>query len=318
MTAYADLSVGLATINTAIVKGLQDIYNNKWAGNYQLYTDTKTSDTLLNQVAIPGATPVLREWTGSKIEKTFRMYAQTHESIPMEKTLKIRKKDLKFNRTGLVQDAVNAFLSDIQGEIDYHAFAKFVANPTGIDAVALFSASHVHATSAGGTQGNYGTSTLSLTNLVAARNAMMAWTNEADMLLNCRPDTLVVGPTNFQKALEICEANLRLVATNINGAEATSGVMDTTALSNVWQGKLKVVEEPRLSGSTYQYYWFLLDSKRAKPMIQITSEALHPVALDKETDMPRFTGNEYVWSVEGFLKFAPFNWSAVYAQFATS
>jgi phage major head subunit gpT-like protein len=317
MTAYADIGVGLATINTAIVKGLEDIYNNKWAGNYQLYTDTKTSDTLLNEVAIPGATPVLREWTGAKHEKSFRVYAQTHTSIPMEKTLKIRKQDLKFNRTGLVQDAVNRFLTDIQGEIDYHAFAKMIANPTGIDAVALFSASHTEATSAGGTQGNYGTSVLTLVNLIAARTAMMAWTNEADMLLELRPDTLIVGPSNIQKAKEICEASLRLANTNISGAEATSGVMDTAALTNVWQGNMKVVEEPRLTG-TYAYYWFLLDSKRAKPMIQIVSEALHPVALDKETDMPRFYNNEYVWSVEGFMKFAPFNWSSIYAQYATS
>jgi len=97
--------------------------------------------------------------------------------------------------------------------------------------------------------------------------------------------------------------------------------MDTTTNANVWQGTMKVVEEPRLIGSTYQYYWFLVDSKfkgGAKPIIQIETEPLHLVAQDQETSYGRFTSNVYDFSVEGYYKFIPFCWQSIYAQFATS
>jgi phage major head subunit gpT-like protein len=318
MTAYANIESALQTINTTLVTGLADIYNSPYVGNYKVYTDERTSDTLYNYLVTPGAVGAMREWIGAKIIKQFRMYSQSVRTKKWENTFAVSRDDLKFDRTGVVQQAINSFLRNTAKDLDRQAFTALIANATGIDGVSLLSSSHTQASSTGGTQSNTGTSVLSYANFVTARNAMLALSNESNDLMNASPTTIVVGPALLGKARELFQANTRLVATNISGTEATSGVMDTAAISNVWMGELKVVEERRLTG-TYANYWYLIDENYgSKPLVQITTEPLHVVSLLNEDSGDRFYNDQYLWSIEGHIVWTPYAYPAIYGNLAAA
>lgn len=320
MTVYADLQTALATVNTVVTKATTDLFTNPRAGNFLAYTEKSTSSSNLNQVVQPGAGPKLRKWEGAKQFKTFRAYAQTQTCVPYEASLTLKRAEIQYDKSGIVNRKISGFLSDQVDALDRISFAALIANATGLDGVALLSASHPYADSKGSNQSNLSTNSLSLANFRTARNAGMALTYENDEYMHVNYDTLICGPALIQKAREIAEAKDRVVATNINGSEATSNVMDTTTMQNVWQGAFKVIEEPRLVG-TYAYYWYLIDSRYAngaKPLILIESSPMQVVALDKLTDEPRFAKDEYQWSVEADLVVAPWAWMSIYGNLATS
>jgi len=320
MTVYADLQTALATINTTVQKASADLFQNPQEGVYKAYCEPITSGSSLNQIVQPGANAKLRQWTGAKQFKSFRAYAQTHETVPYEASMKLTRKEVQYDKSGIVQRRISSFLSSQADAYDRLASAALIANGTGLDGVSLFSSSHPWATAAGGTQANTGTNSLSLSNLEACRTAGAALTFENGEYMGVDYDTVICGPTIIRLARDICEAKDRIVATNAQGAEATSFVVDTSAMQNTWQGVFRVVEDKRLVGS-YAYYWYMLDSKFSggeKPLVLIESDPLHVTAKDKPTDDNAFHSDEYLWSVTGDLVIAPFCWMSIYGNLATS
>lgn len=322
MTAYADLSTALATANTVVQAVGTKIFDIVGEGNYRLYTDVFKDAGLYNELQMLGPSPKLRRWNGSKVRKSFRAYKSTTQVVPFEATIELKRKELLYDSQSLLAAKISAFLQSQSDAFNSISFAKLVANATGLDAVALFSASHPYATSAGAVQSNYSTNSLSLANWKTARNAGMALTGENDALLGINYDTLLCGPANTQKAREICDAKDRVVATSSSGAETTSAAVDTTAIQNVWQGSMRVVEDPNLIGN-YAYYWFLLDTSKGdlnRPiaLFESAKAPLHIVAMDQETSPDRFENDVYVWSVEGDLEVAVNQWATIYGNLATS
>jgi phage major head subunit gpT-like protein len=315
MPVNADINTALATINTAVIRATDEFFNGTIAGNFQLYTAQKTGSKL-SMVGALGPSPRLRKWQGAKVIKRPRAYTKTFETVNLEATMGFRKDEVTQDVTGLVAARISGFLESMALELNRISFEALIANGTGLDGVALFVATHPWATEAGGTQGNLSANALTLANYVTARTAGMSLTDESGRSLNVVYDTIVVGPKNVQKAREMFNAANRLAFTTAAGAEATSSVINSGTLPNVWDGELKVVEEPQLIG-TYDDYWYLLDTKRGgdnKPIWLMESDPLHVVALDRETDTQRFWNNDYVWSVEGSLVADSYNWTAAYAN----
>jgi phage major head subunit gpT-like protein len=136
------------------------------------------------------------------------------------------------------------------------------------------------------------------------------------------PTALVCGPTLERKAREILQADTRVIATDSTGKEATTMVVDTTTIQNIWQGELKLIIDERLSG-TYAYYWYLLDENAAKmaaPIIIQENRKPEPHILNKN-DMDgetRFWTDRFIYSLEGDFGFDAGAWQPIYGNLATS
>jgi len=314
MTAYADLQTALATINTVVQKATVDLFSNPQAGVFLRFTEKMTSGSDLNQLVQPGAGPKMRQWTGAKQFKTFRAYAQTHQTVPFEASMRLTRREVQYDKSGMVGKKISNFLSDQIDAYDRISFAQLIATPTGLDGVALFSASHPWATEAGGTQGNTGTTAMSLAAVTATRNAGMALTYENGEYMGINYDTIMCGPALTQRAREIAEANDRVLKIDASGAEATASVVTSSTMQNMWQGAFTVVENPRLVG-TYANYWYMIDSTFAggqRPLILIESDSMHVTAMDQPTSDNAFFREEYLCSVTADLIVAPFAWMSIY------
>lgn len=315
MTMYADWKTQPSYVNSVLLKGLGDIYNNPQKGVFEIYTDMIKSGSNQNVLTAVGGLPGMRKWKGSKVFNEMRAFAQNTETDNYETSLIVPKDVLQFDQTGNVNKRIDGLLA---AQLDFYATESvkiMVTNPTGIDGVALFSASHPYATAAGGVQSNYGTTALSLAQLDAILIAMKGFTYESK-LLNVQPDTLVVGPKLRRSACDLCESPTRTVAVANDGVESGTRV-GVTAIQNVYTGgRLTVVEDIRLAG-TYDDYYFVLDSKYAggKPVVGIEAIAPHLVPQNNETDWFRFINNKYLWSVEANVGFFPYNWVSCYGSY---
>jgi phage major head subunit gpT-like protein len=316
MSDYADFKTAPTYVNTILQKGLQDIFSNPQKGVFETYTYMSKSGSNQNALTAVGGTPGMRKWLGSKVFNQLREFVLNTTTDNFEDTLDIPKDTLKYDQTGDVMRRVDGFLGD---QLDFYATEAvkiMVTNPTGMDGVALFSASHPYADQAGNVQSNYGTTALSMAQLDAIRIIMNAYTYEGK-LLNVTPDTLVVGPKLLRLALDICESPLRVVGIDASGLIDSGTRIAAAAIQQVYPGgKMTVVEDRRLVG-TYDDYYFVLDSKfkGGKPVIGIVADPPHLVPQNKETDWFRFMNNRYLWSVEANVGFFPYNPFCCYGSY---
>jgi phage major head subunit gpT-like protein len=234
--------------------------------------------------------------------------------------LDFKRAEVQYDSPGVVASKINQFLRQTAYAYDKLAFAKLVSNPTAVDAVSLFSAVHPYATSAGGTQGNYSTNSLTYANFETARIAMESWTQANDEAVQATVTTLMVGPALLRKAQEICDAALRVVPTNQAGVEAATLVVDTSSISNVYQGKYTVVEDKRLVGD-YAYYWFLIDESRgddSKPIVILEAMPFTPQQM-ADLDSPFTYENDlFSYGLLADLGLGADAWQCIYGNFATS
>lgn len=114
------------------------------------------------------------------------------------------------------------------------------------DGQPLCSNSHPKSPTDSSVQDNLGAGALAPATLQAARIAMRKFTNDKNIRLNLRPDTLVVSVDNEDTALEILGSKGKL-------AVATNDI-------NVNEGRFKLMVLPFTNDTND---WFLIDSKRA-------------------------------------------------------
>jgi phage major head subunit gpT-like protein len=321
MTAYADIGTALATANTTFKAGYEKIFKNDLPGEYRRYTKVIPGNgRKILEIGGLRENPVVRQWTGARQHKAVQAFKNTVTAVPYEATLDFTRSEVQYDSPGIVASRINAFLRETAYAYDKLAFAKLVSNPTAVDAVSLFSASHPYATSAGATQSNYSTNSLTFANFESARIAMESWTQANDEPLQARVTTLLCGPANSRKAMDICDAALRVVPSNQAGVEASSLVVDTAAISNVYQGKYTVVVDSRLVGD-YAYYWFLLDESRGddeKPIVLL--EAM-PFTTQQLTDLESslvFETDKFSYGLLADLGLGADSWQCIYGNLATS
>jgi phage major head subunit gpT-like protein len=314
----ADLYNALKTVNTSFNTIADDLYSQDLPGAYQAYTQIVPANGLSQyRFDFGGATPRAREWLGSKEYKQFRAYTQTLSMKYYEKTIAIKREELKYDGgANVVAGKIGQFLSGNLGEYDKLGFAALVANGTGFDGVALFHASHPHGNT---TNSNTGTSTLSKANLDATILAMKEWQNEHAEPMGVNPTTMICGPSNEMEAKELLETGDRLVPIDTTGTEATSFVIGVGVKQNIYQGTMKLIIDPRFSDGTRDEYWYLVDeSKPQKPIICVEGDKPHPVKQDDPTDDRNFNFREMAYSVEFDCVFGPGFWWTIYRQAATS
>jgi|GEM_PF-2115055 len=271
------------------------------------------AQTLENNIVGPVA--LLREWTGMKQFKMVRAYKNSADTKAYEASMSFRRRDL----IGAGGDLILKRLGDLavanRGGMERLASAYRDTNPTGYDGVALYSASHPHATESGGTQSNLTALDLSASALDQAMYTASLLTLEngdpADVSIDC----IEVGPKLLKRALELAEADQRVASFDQDGKIDSGWRVGGAAVVNVFQGRLKVIENKRLTG----YTWYTHDgSKSAKSVIVGVNR---PFELIKNWDMDshaRFMNDELQTSIEGDLILLAGDWHVTQKHVGTA
>lgn len=320
MTYNADLDRNLKAADTLYKVLEADLFGEQIAGNYPLWCDVVQTNSQTMEIDWIGETALMQEWFGARPIKQMRAYLHQITLGSLAATMSIKRKTMQYNSSGAIAKRISQFLGAQAQVYDLRSIAKLLSNPTGYDGVSIFSASHPFSGNSGGVASNYSTSALTRANYEAARIVMQSHTTEEGRNAVYTPDTCLCGPALEHVAKEIFEAKDRRVVVDQSGAEATQFGIGVTTMSNIWEGELKVVIDPNLKGSTYQYYWFLLDTSKpgVRPIIAIEGEKPHAVNQTNLEDDRRFWFDEFIYGVEGDVGFGAGFWQSAYGSFSTT
>lgn len=226
------------------------VYNVKKSSKYKETLHSVAPITMLAEK--PEGTSITYEDMVDGYEKDF-----THTAFA--KGLRFTRELIDDERYGVMSDrtAKLARAARIRKEYDH---AKLFNNATattyftGQDGLALLSASHTYANNGSSTWSNYSASTdLSLTALETAFNAMRRYNDDSGNLIGLEPAYLLISPEMEMDAYEIL---------NSSGKPYTA---DNE--KNYFEGRLKVIVWPYLTGSVGAYPWFVLaDDKSLWPI----------------------------------------------------
>lgn len=317
MATNLDIHEGLLDAQTLFEVLWLDAYENpSAAGAYQMYTMISRSNAKRKTLNTFGAGPVMSEWTGEKKFQQFRHYDLDVDVKNYEKSLALDANDVNYDPVGAVRDKLTAwFGTGGDRDLDKIIFDSLVSasglGPTGYDGVSLLNTAHPHVNS-GSNESNTGTSALSFSTFDTAFQTMTEFKNEAGELFGITPTHLMVGPKNRKMALQIADANLRSLAVD-NAGDETGTRVAASAVTNVYQGWVTVIINPRLEG-TQDDYWYLLDLSNPSrlPFGFMLNRGPLLVSKDRDEDDNRFYNNEVHHSIE--LDGAPHAafWPAIY------
>jgi phage major head subunit gpT-like protein len=223
-----------------------------------------------------GTVPPMREFVDERRPSGLAANAVTIEDKVFESTIAVDRRAIEDDQLDLIRLRIR----DLASRVAAHRHQMIVEglaggfNASGHDGVSFFNTAHP--TSGGSTYSNRTTEALSATSLGDAISSMMTVPDDQGTPLGIVPDTLVVGPKNLWTATELVESPVVVYKGNA-GHNAPS-----TPYINAFNGKLKVVTSPFLTG-TYDDYWFLLDTKRP----------IRAMILQQRSDVPvEFTALE--------------------------
>jgi hypothetical protein len=236
---------------------------------------------------------------------TSRAYGATYPIKTRALTMSLPRLVVKGDRSGRTAAALSAFgQRDI---MEVKVWEAILANTIlGVDGVPLFSTTHPHGPS--GNQGNATSAALTRPAFVAARAAQRALRKENGSYLDVQSDVLFVGPLLEETALELVNAD-RSKGLNNTGAEATSGVVTSSAIRNVYEGLVRVVVTPLITGTQ----WYLADATNPAQRgfchgMLGGLEVITPTADDADCkDLDILT-----WQVKADIAFGPANWQRIY------
>ncbi len=322
MSTNLDIAAALLGHNTSFQILFQDIYGQTDVGPYGTWVEEIAASGQGEQrvtAAFIANTPLLTLWDGARVYGTLRAYTQNIDYKAYAATLPLKRTQVVNDKSGLVNRTLATYAAGVRSFYDQITAASYDGSsglgPTGFDDVALFSASHPHAPSAG-TQSNLSASTsLSHAALITAEQTMMLLVEENGNPLRISPNLLRVGPKLKRRAQELTNAT-RSQMVNTDGItdlpRATTSVASVngiTAIPSVWQGDMTVLVDPRVT----DFKWTIQDTtKPAKPMTLFVVRA--PEAQD-QTDMndpERFSHDNYVYGLEAEVGVAAGHWAVVH------
>ena len=139
---------------------------------------------------------------------------------------------------------------------------------------------------------------------------MRGFVRENGQPLDMQPTHLFVPVGSEDVAREVTGAD-KVVALNNTGAEATSGVVTSTSIRNVYEGDTTVVVTPRMAAGT----WFLMDLSTAGVRPWVYGFGRKPEALlpdPHDESIKKLAMLEYILS--GDIAQGPGYWQAIYGK----
>lgn len=312
--AITDRSI-LDNASTAFKTFGDEIFGKSLPGVFSRYTDVMPTDSKTVEHDVIEAFPVVREWTGAKQFGDAQAASQTITLKTYERSFKIKRLDLLTDRTGATAKRMQSFLNDTASIYDKLAHEALIANATGYDGAALLSASHPRGPS--GNQSNTSATALSHAQFEAAMVAGAGLRDVNGEPLGISYSLLRVGPKLAALAREITGSNERIISVANDGLEAGTRVAaaagpNARGLQVFSGGSVDVVVDPRLVG-TYDDYYYLVDTSRGvMPIVGYEFRAPEAIAQDQMTAEGRFLSDEFRYSVECDVAFAPGAWQVIY------
>ena len=304
MGTNLDIAQGTLDLQTMFeVMWVQAFENPAAVGGFGSITQLVPNSSKKLDISTFGPGPVMREWVGQKLMKQFRYYEHEIEVKNYEKSIAIHANDRRYDPSSAVARKLSAwFGSGGDRDLDKIIHDSIVSNsgtgPTGYDGVTLLNNSHPHMDSGSGYD-NLTTDTLTFSSYDAGWQAMTSLRNEEGESMGKVPTLLRVGPSQRKIAFEIANIPLRAIPLNASGVEATSSVVTTAAINNVFQGEVMVEVNLRYVGS-YANYWDLIDTSdpNALPMGFMLNRSPELISKDRDEDDNRFHNNEEHHSIE--------------------
>lgn len=215
-----------------------------------------------------GTVPPMREFVDERRPSGLAANAVTIEDKTFESTIAVERKAIEDDQLDLIRLRIR----DMAFRVSMHRHQMIVQAlsdgfaQNGYDGVSFFNTAHPAGT---GTHANRTTKALDEAALAEAISTMMVVPDEHGTPLGIAPDTLLVGPKLQWTALELVESPVVVYKGN------DSDTAPSTPYSNAFQGRLRVVVSPFLTGASDDY-WFLLDTQRP----------IRSVILQQRSDVP--------------------------------
>ena len=297
--------------NTLFVDAFNEIFSKADKGALERYTQIIPADAETVELDAQVDLGVVREWIGPKEFGTGRAYKLAVAFRKWEKSLKLPRSKVKYDKSGTLASRFKQWMSEQVGFWDKVMTDTLVsasgAGPTGYDGVALLSTAHPHGPD-GGTQSNKGTSALTFSTYETAKVAMGSLAKENGEPLRISPKFLMVGPKLERIAKEITQSKERVIAVDNAGVETGTRVA-AAGVTNVFSGgEVDLIINHRLRG-TYDDYWYLGAGPFMALVLQRDVEPCFLDAMDSET---RFIMDELMYSLEGDASPAAYAWQNVY------
>lgn len=232
-----------------------------------------------------GSVPSMREFTDERRTAGLTEYAVSIEDKVFESTIAVDRKAIEDDQLDLIRLRIR----DLAYRVAQHRHQMIVDALIGgftanaYDGTPFFGTTHLVSN---GTWSNKTTVALDDTSLANGINLMMTVPDDQGIPMGVIPDTLVVGPKLQWAATELVESPIVPYKGNVNHTAPS------VPYKNVFQGKLKLVVSPFLTGASDDY-WYLLDTKRP----------IRGLILQQRSDVPvEFSALEGGNSEAGFMR----------------
>lgn len=264
------------------------------------YAELCPSNTKQNVYSWLAELPGLRKWIGSKMVRNIQVRTYALVNDDWEDTYDIDRNDVKddiANTLGrhieLLGDAGSRWGDDIVTD-------QLIAGTTTpcFDGSNFFAAAHpvdMDDTSQGTYSNLLTTLPLTKANYNTAFAAMQSYKGESGKPLEIQPTVLMVGPSQREIAMQIVNAGL--IAQGIQGVDGTPPNVAGAGVTNVFQGEILLIVNPRLVADTAGA-WYLFSTDRVKPLIFQQREAPHPVQMIDPSNPVVFNQRKWTYSVE--------------------
>jgi phage major head subunit gpT-like protein len=301
MTIKITTSV-LEGLNTSVRRTFMRAYEGATSWHKQLcaVVPSDSGSNTYPLVIDPGA---VREWeSGERIVRSLQLGSYQIFNKRYEKTLGINRDQLADDATGALMMRARMLGEKFTKHPDRMVANIFADNPTGLDGVALFHATHQRNPVApdGNTFSNlYATRPLTKDNLAYVRSKMLALLGPDGEPLNNDPRLIIVPPELEDVAMTLAYGQY---IANTAGATPAAG---TTMVENVMRGKYDVLVIQQLSAVSVED-WYLADvSTEDKPFLMQPRDPLELVTQFAPTDPGVFMRNEYIWGATIRYGFGP-------------
>lgn len=223
-----------------------------------------------------GAGIVMEELTDEPREQQLKEGTYQLSDATYKGRLAIPRTWIEDDQTGLILNRVAQLANVAARDSDKRVFQALGSGFSTAchDGQYMFDTDHADS---GSNQSNTTSSSLSDSALEAAHVAMAGFTDENGEPLGVVPDTLVVGPKNERKAMDLLGSVV--VVRDVGSGTASTGATAATGYQNYFQGKYRLVVSPWITG----FNWFLLHT--ASPIKPVILQTRSDVPVSVETDL---------------------------------
>ena len=258
----AELASITTGYNVAFRRGLTSLQGPI---GWQMMATEVTSTNGTEVYPISGRIAKMREWDGDRIVREHQVYGYELRNKKFEDTVSVLADDMDDDKYGLYDGSMEG-LGQASARLPYEQVVEAVV--AGVSTV-CFDGEYYFDTDhpidpAGGSSTTYanefGSMTLSATNVALGRSYMEVRTDEYGVNLGVTATHLAVPPALRKLGEEICRASTIIQYVGTAGTDLAA-----TSPTNVLQGQLQLIVIPELHADS-DTTWYLFDlSKSTKP-----------------------------------------------------